>query len=230
METNELKKLWKTLAEKQLIDQDLAKENILEIITRKGNGIISKMKRKIKLDYIIHLLAVILIPCLALFVVYWNNIHPDLHSIAQMGRAYTIIGLIEVLMVFGLADAIKNKKFLDVTFNTGSIKESMEKVRSYLKAYVRRSKIGGMIAMYLIFTFILIDIYLKMDGFGNLNFSTTGPYVYDSYFAVFVVLLMIALPTIAKLGLKRFTQSIRDIEQTLEELKEDDVSISNNPQ
>lgn len=221
METVELKRIWNALAESQLIDRNIAKENILEIITKKGNGIISKMKRKINLDYTTHLLAMILTAGAILFLIYWNHIHPDLHTIPQIGRSYFILGLIELLMVFGLLDSIRNKKFLDVTFSTGSIKESMEDVLEYLVAYVKRSKIGGMIAMYSILSFILLDFYLKIDGFGNLNFSTTGAYNTESYLMVFVVLLMLALPTIAKRGLKRFTQSIRDIEQTLEELNEE---------
>ncbi|MFT7057393.1 MAG: hypothetical protein ACJAR3_003041, partial [Roseivirga sp.] len=62
METVELKKIWNTLAKKQLIDQELAKENILEIITKEGNGIINRMKRKINSDYYVVLFGVIFTP------------------------------------------------------------------------------------------------------------------------------------------------------------------------
>lgn len=222
METVELKKLWNTLAEKQLIDQDIAQENILEIITKKGNGIINRMKRKINLDYNGHLFAVIFIPLAILFATYWNNTHPDLHTAVQMGRAYSILSLIEVFMVFGLINAVRNRKFLDITFNTESLKESMEKVQRYLKTYLKKAKIAGLGAMYSIFTFILIDIFLKIEGIGNLNFSTTGLYIFDSYFVVFVVLMMFALPSIVKFELKRFTQSIQDINHTLLELNDED--------
>ncbi len=222
METSELKKIWNTLAEKQLIDQDLAKENILEIITKEGNGIINRMKRKINFDYNVFLFGVIFTPIAMLFAVYWNNTHPDLHTAAQLGRAYTIIVLMEVYLVFGLIKVVRNRKFLDITFNTGTLKESMEEALNYLKVELKKAKIAGLGFMYPILTFTLIDISLSIEEFGNLNFSTTGPNILGSYFAVFVVLIMLALPSIVKFETKLFTKDIQDIEQTLLELKEED--------
>lgn len=220
MEIIELKKIWNTLAEKQLIDQDLAKENILEIITKEGNGIINRMKRKINSDYNMLLFSVIVTPLLLSFAVFWNNTHPDLHTAQELGKTYIIIGLLEVLLAFMLIKAVRNRKFLDITFNTGSLKESMEKVQNYLKAYIKKARIGVLGTFYSIFTFTLIDISLSIEEFGNLNFSTTGPHIFDSYFVVFIVLMMLALPSIVKFDLKRFTQTLQDIDQTLLELKE----------
>jgi len=219
METIELKKIWNTLAEKQLIDQDLAKENILEIITKEGNGIINRMKRKINSDYNMLLFSVIATPLLLLFAVFWNNTHPDLNTAQELGKTYIIIGLLEVLIVFKLIKVVMNRKFLDITFNTGSLKESMEKVQRYLKAYIKKVRIGELVTLYSIFTFILIDNFLSIEEFGNLNFSTTGPDTFDSYFMVFAVLMLLAIPSIVKFDLKRFTKAIQDIDQTLLELK-----------
>lgn len=200
----------------------MAQENILEIITRKGNGVLNKMKRKLNHDYNLNLFAVILIPCAMLFLLYWNSIHPDLHTVAQMSRSYAIIGLMEVLVVFGLIDSIKNRKFMDLTFNTGTIKESMEQVHRDLKAYTRKSKIGGMVAINIILIFILIDIFMSINGFKNLNFTSSGAFIFESYYAVFVILLMATLPAISRLALKRYTQTVTDIEHALEELREED--------
>jgi len=222
METSELKKIWNTLAEKQLIDQDIAKENILEIITKEGNGIINRMKRKINFDYNVFLFGVIFTPIAMLFAVYWNNTHPDLNTAAQMGRAYTIIALMEVYLVFGLIKVVRNRKVLDITFNSGTLKESMEKALNYLKVELKKAKIAGLGFMYSILTFILIDTFLGIEGFGNLNFSTTGPNIFSSYFAAFVILIMLAIPSIMKFETKRYTQYIQDIEQTLLELEEED--------
>jgi hypothetical protein len=222
METVELKKIWNTLAKKQLIDQELAKENILEIITKEGNGIINRMKRKINSDYYVVLFGVIFTPLAILFAVYWNNTHPDLHDAAQLGRVYTILALMEAYLVFGLIKVVRNRKFLDTTFNIGTLKESMEKALSYLKAELKKAKIAGLVFMYSILSFVLIDIFLGIEGFGNLNFSTTGPNIFSSYFAVFVILIMFALPSIVKFETKRYTQAIQDIGRTLLDLKEED--------
>ncbi len=222
METIELKKIWNTLAEKKLIDQDLAKENILEIISKEGNGIINRMKRKINSDYRMLLFSVIVTPLLLSFAVFWNNTHPDLHTAQELGRTYIIIGFIEVLLVFMLIKAVRNRKFLDITFNTGSLKESMKKVQTDLKAYLKKAKVVEVGVMYSIFTFSLIDTFLGIEEYGNLNFSTTGSHIFDSYFMVFIVLIMLAFPSIMKFELKRYTQSIEDIGQTLLELKDED--------
>jgi hypothetical protein len=117
---------------------------------------------------------------------------------------------------------VRNRKFLDITFNTGTLKESMEKALNYLKVELKKAKIAGLGFMYSILTFILIDIFLGIEGVGNLNFSTTGSNIFSSYFVVFVVLIMLAFPSIMKFELKRYTQSIQDIDQTLFELKEED--------
>jgi hypothetical protein len=139
-----------------------------------------------------------------------------------LGRAYTIVTLMEVYLVFALLKVVRNRKFLDITFNTGTLKESMEKALNYLKVELKKAKIAGLGFMYSILTFILIDIFLGIEGFSNLNFSTTGPNIFSSYFAVFVVLIMLALPSIVKFETKRYTQSIQDIDRALLELKEED--------
>jgi hypothetical protein len=180
------------------------------------------MKRKINSDYNVFLFGVIFTPIAMLFAVYWNNTHPDLNTAARLGRVYTILALMEAYLVFGLMKVIRNRKFLDMTFNTGTLKESMEKALNYLKVELKKAKIAGLGFMYSILTFILIDIFMGIEGFGNLNFSITGSNIFSSYFAVFVVLIMLAFPSIMKFELKRYTQSIQDIDQTLLELKEED--------
>ena len=120
------------------------------------------------------------------------------HAVAQIGRTYAILAFGEVYLVFSLIKLVRYRKVLDITFNTGTLKESMEKVRNYFKTEIKKAMIIGLGLGYSFVVFSLIDIFLAIDGFGNLNFSTTGPNIFSSYFAVFVVLMLLAIPSIVK--------------------------------
>ena len=47
METNELKNIWKTLAEEKLIENELAEENIERIIKLKSSKTVEKLSKKL---------------------------------------------------------------------------------------------------------------------------------------------------------------------------------------
>ena len=53
METNELKKIWQTLSNENLIDKKIAKENIERIIKLKSSKTIERLSKKLRFDYLI---------------------------------------------------------------------------------------------------------------------------------------------------------------------------------
>ena len=120
METVELRKIWKTLVEENLIDKQLAKEKILEIITKKGNGVISKILRKHRLDFNVYFAAVIFIPLLILFVAYHDSQNPGNKTISELGRQYTILLFFEGFMFYALMSIKRN-----MSFSTNEIKKWM---------------------------------------------------------------------------------------------------------
>ncbi len=71
METKNLKNIWNALADNQLVDEKLAKENITEIISKKGKGLFSKMTKKTIFDYWLYLIGLIAVP-LATSMVHLN--------------------------------------------------------------------------------------------------------------------------------------------------------------
>lgn len=222
METVELKRIWKALAENKLIDKDLAKDNILQIITKKGNGIISKITGKNKFDLYVNLFGVILIPFTILFAAYYNNQHPLTNTDSELIRSYLILSLFEILMIYLLSNSIRNVKFLNYSYNTGSLRESLIKVKSYFDSYLKKGYWIGVIFMISMLTFILVDLFMKIGGIDQMNFSSTGPTAFASYFSIFVMILIIAVPFIMKIDSMRYAGVMRDLDQTIDELNEEE--------
>lgn len=222
METVELKKIWNTLAENKLIDKDLAKDNILQIITRKGNGVISKIRGKNRFDFYVNLCGVILIPFIILFAAYYNNQHPLANTDSELNRTYLILSLSEILMLYLLSNSIRNLKFLNFSYNVGSIKESVIKVKSYFNSYLKKGYWVGVISMISILALILVDYFLKIGGVSQMNFSSAGPNIFESYFSIFVMILIIATPFIMRIDYMRYAGVMRDLDHTIDELNEEE--------
>ena len=51
MEDADLKAMWQSLTGENIIDDKLTEDQILEIITKKGKGVISKLQKKHRLDF-----------------------------------------------------------------------------------------------------------------------------------------------------------------------------------
>ena len=221
METVELRKIWKTLVEENLIDKNLAKEKILEIITKKGNGVISKILRKHQLDFKVYLAAVIFIPLLMLFVAYHDSLNPGNKTISELGRQYTILLLFEAFMIYALMSVKRNMNFIKNTYNTGTLKESLLNVKSYFQSITKRGFWTGTISMMAIFIFIELDTLLRIGGISNMNFSFSGPNIYESYFSIFLMILIISTPFIIKANTKKYAGVLNDLNQTIEELNEE---------
>jgi len=207
METNDLKNIWKTLATNNLIDRKLAQENISQIINRKGAGLISKMKNKVMFDYVIYLSAIIIIPLAIVFV----NIVLDRPSpILQVIGVFVI----ECYLLFMFLKSKRKLNSLDKSDNTGTIKDSLINSRDKFLKGLNIEKRVMIFFGYFIIILALVQYFIYKGSILPINLSD-----HHSIFPVFLTVMLILLPFIIKLEYKiRFSQIIKDINQTIEEL------------
>jgi hypothetical protein len=216
METNELKKIWNILAENKLIDKNLAKDSILQIITKKGNGIINKMKRKSKIDYWLYLAGLIFIPVVTMLV-HLNLNHPFPNI-----RPYIGLAFVEIFFINMFFNTVRNLKFLDISNNTGSIKEALVSVKSRFKVYLKKTYWVSLFFGFGFLIFALIHFLIRLGSIENFTFSTTGFNVFASYLSILLIILILAWPFILKKDYKtRFDGILQDIDQTINELNEE---------
>ncbi len=221
MESSELRKIWKTLAEEKLIDRKLAKESILEIITQKGNGVIHKILKKHKFDFKGYLAAAVLILLFAFFVTYRDRQFPDSKTTAEISNQNIIFGLLEAFMIYAMMSLKRNMDFIKKTYNTGTLKESLLNVKSYFKSITKSGFWIGSLSLMTILTFILVTTLVKLEGIKNMNFSFSGSYIYESYFSIFLLILIFSVPFIVRKDARKYASVLRDLDQTIDELNEE---------
>lgn len=73
METNELKKIWQTLSNENLIDKRIAKENIEGLIKQKSSKTVERLSKKLSFDYLINIAAAILVLAITVFAAFYLN-------------------------------------------------------------------------------------------------------------------------------------------------------------
>jgi len=217
METAELKKIWNILAENKLIDKNLAKENIMQIISKKGSGIIHKMIKKAKFDYYIFLFGIILIPLFLLIgLLYIPPPFPNMQS-------YIGLSVVELFFIYMLIASIRNRKILKTSFNNESIKDSIQKVNSHLKLYLKNYFLISLLFGYIFLIFALIQFIVRIGGVSHFSFSTSGFHLFATYFSIAIIVLMIIWPLLIKIETKiRYSGIIKDINQLLNELNEEE--------
>lgn len=220
METVELKRIWNTLAENKLIDKELAKENILKIISKKGTGIISKMKRSSKIQSYFFFFGFVVMPIIILFIMIYNNHYPQDNTLSQNMRGYVPLFFWEILMIYGFMNSVSNLKFLCFSHNTGSIKESLITVKSHFIANSKKAYWVGVLFIELIFITILIDILTRISSITHLDFSFTPNNLLSSYFLIFVIIALVVTPFLLKTANKNFSCIIEGIDQTIDEINE----------
>lgn len=216
METHELIKIWKTLAENKLVDKKIVKENIQEILSAKRGGIINRMIKKSGFDIIIFLSGLILIPVLlTVMMVFFPGPFPNLQSFVGLTA-------VELFFIYMLSASYYNRKFLRVSFNELSIKDSIVKINSYLKNYLKRYLVISLVFGYIFLAFAMIQFISRIEGIRNISFSGSGFTIFASRFIVIIFLLMIIWPLLIKLEIKiRYAQTVNDISKLLDELNEE---------
>ncbi|MBT30257.1 MAG: hypothetical protein CMO01_11405 [Thalassobius sp.] len=220
MGTTDLKRIWSILADEKLIDKSLAKENILEIITQKGHGVISKLQRKHQLDFNRYLGVVLFMPFVILFLIYRDRQGLLPQSSSGLGGPYVIPFLIEAFMIYALMSLKRNMNFMKRTYNAGTLKESLTKMKSYFEKIT--NNMTGTLLLKAILAFVEVDTLYRIGGVENISFSPNGSYIFESYLLVFIIFLIIAVPFIVKLDAKRYAGVLQDLDQTIEELNKEE--------
>jgi hypothetical protein len=214
METNELKKIWQTLSNENLIDKSIAKENIERIIKLKSSKTIEKLSKKLRFDYLTNIATAILVLVIAIFAtLYLNNKN---HSLPIQGYVFLVL----VISYYALkAVSINSKlKLLYLSYNTSSILDSLKKVKTkFEKISTRESVITyASLAILTVFANILIN---DKTGLSNFNINSLQGYV-----LIFSIGYLISLPFIGKYYFnKRFSGIIADLNNSIEELNSEMV-------
>jgi hypothetical protein len=209
METNELKKIWQTLSNENLIDKSIAKENIERIIKQKSSKTIERLSKKLRFDYLTNIIAAILVLAIAIFATLFLNYKNQ--SIPVQGYVFLVL----VISYYSLkAVSINSKlKLLDISFNTSTIIESLKKVKSKFEKVSRKESLIIYVSLSLLTVFANILINDKTD-FSNYNVNSLQGYV-----LIFSIGYLISLPFIGKYYFnKRFSGILIDLNNSIEEL------------
>jgi len=210
METKDLKNIWNALADNQLVDEKLAKENITEIISKKGKGLFSKMTKKTIFDYWLYLIGLIAVP-LATTMVHLNLMKP-LPTI----QAYVGIVFVELYLIYMFINARRKLNFIESSNNSLSIKESLVEMQKKLKKAINREYRLGVFFGIGIILLTIIQLVITGGGLSNIDFTS---------FPTMIAVLLIATPFILPMLLRyefklRYSRITKDIKQTINELEE----------
>jgi len=209
METNELKKLWQTLSNENLIDKSIAKENIERIIKQKSSKTIKKLSKKLRFDYLTNIATAILVLAITVFATLYLN-HRD-YSLPVQGYIFLIL----VISFYALkAVSINSKlKLLDLSYNTSSILDSLKKVKTRFKKTSNKESVIIYVSLSLLTVFANFLINVKTD-FSNFNINSLQGYV-----LIFSIGYLVSLPFIGKYYFKkRFSGIISDLNNSIDEL------------
>jgi hypothetical protein len=213
METNELKIIWQTLSNENLIDKSIAKENIERIIKQKSSKTIVRLSKKLKFDYLTNITAAILVLAIAIFATLFLNYKNQ--SLPVQGYVFLVL----VISYYSLkAVSINSKlKLLDISFNTSTIIESLKKVKSKFEKVSRKESLIIYVSLSLLTVFANFLINDKTN-FSNYNINSLQGYV-----LIFSIGYLISLPFIGKYYFnKRFSGILTDLNNSIEELNSTD--------
>ncbi len=200
METNELKNIWNTLADNKLVDEQLAKENIKQIITKKGLGLFSKMKKKVLVDYWVYLLGLIIVPVLTTLV------HIHLMKPLPTIQAYFGLAFAETYLIYMFVNARRKLSFIEYTNHKLSIKEGLIALQEKLKKSISLEYRLGILFGISFICFAIIQFIIT-----NGEFSTIA--------AVLLIAMLFIFPFAFKYEFKiRFSDLSNHIEETIHEL------------
>lgn len=208
MESNELKNIWNTLANNNLIEKKLAEDNIRQIITKKGFGLVSKMKKKVFIDYWVYLTALILVPIVTTIV------HLNLMKPLPTIQAYFGIGFVEVYLIYMFASSLRKLRFLEYSNNAVTIKESLIDLQCRLKKSMNREWWLGLCFGTGLIVLSIIQLTITSGGLHYVNFSK-----FTTLISVLLILMIFVFPFLLKLEFKiRFSGITNDISNTINEL------------
>ena len=215
METNELRNIWQTLADENLIEKELARENILQLLSKKGAGIIQNLTSKIRKEIVLDIITSFLTLAIFIGVMIWQGFDEF--------RYHFILVVIFGYFVFKLTRDISKYQMLQSTRLTDSIKTST--LDSY-KRFKKRVKYDTIIAVSFIIPVNLYVIYIYYKVFGNykeIDFSSMNTMAFGFVLMMILVGFVIVVPFVIKhFYKKKFKNVITQFEDTLKEFEEEE--------
>lgn len=211
METNELKNIWKTLADEKLIEKELAEENIERIISLKSSNTIAKLNKKLKIDFATNGIAAIFIVAATIFVSIFNKIHQHVLPI----EALLFLFLTLAFFVFKSLNCYSKLRLLKISDNTITIREALMNAKKAVEKSSKREKYITYISFIVMVVYgnIVLNEY---TDFSNFNVNSLQGYV-----LIFSVISLITMPFTERIIFrKRFSGIIKDISHSLNELEE----------
>jgi hypothetical protein len=216
MKTDELKHIWKTLADKNLIEKELARENIQRILANRSSGIIRKFERIFNRDIIITWIVLGILIGILVFLFYFSANHP------VDPKAPFFILAVMLYFFFKQYRDLSKKRLLINCSNTGSIRNSLIQVRQNMHKNLNADTWYAIIFLMAANGFAIF-VYAKWVGtFTEIDFSRLYTNTLAIYILIFLLLFFITAPwTLRFFAKQKFTKVFRDIDNMLAELDED---------
>ena len=208
METNELKNIWNTLSENNLVDEQLAKESINKIVKNKGAGLFVKMKKKVLVDYWVYLIGLIAVPVITTMV-HLNLMRPLPTIQADIGIAF-----VEIYLIYMFVNARRKINFIDYSNNNLAIKEGLISLQEKIRKSISREFKLGILFGFGFISFTILQLFITGGDFTNIDFSK-----FSTMTAVLLIGMLFIFPYLLKYEFKiRFSGITKDLSHTIDEL------------
>jgi hypothetical protein len=209
METDELKKLWNTLAENKLIEKDLAKENIRRIITLKSSKTVQNLSKKLKFDFWMNVSTALLVVAIAVFATLF--LHHRGQGLPLGG--YLFLALVITLFLLTALSLKASIRLTNLSFTNLTLLDSLQNVKNKFEKRSKKQTIISYIAMTILTVYANILLNTR-TGFTNFNFNSLQGYV-----LIFSIIYLILMHWINKLIYKnRFAGIIDDLNTSINDL------------
>lgn len=211
METDELKNIWKTLADNKLVEKELAEENIERIISLESSNTVAKLNKKLKIDFATNGLSALFIVAATIFLSIFNKLHN--HSLPT--EAYIFLFLAFAFFVFKSINCSSKIKLIKLSSTLSTIKASLNSAKKAIEETSKTEKI----ITYFSFTAIVIFGNVLLNQHTDLaNFHINSLQGYVLIFSILSLILMSFLEKI--IFRKKYSGIINDIANSLLELEE----------
>ena len=212
METNELKNIWKTLADEKLIEKELAEVNIERIISTQSVNTIKKLDNKTKRNGIIYAAAFLFTLIAAIYVQI---------DIDKLFPTNTYIGIIVVegFLLLNILREFSKSAFINRSYKTETIKGSLIKIKMYLTRVLRIDFFIGLTFCYCMLIIYVSKYLMDIGGLEKMKFSGNELVIDSPFFTIAIIILLLASPWYLKKEIKmKFSNIQNDIDNSLKEL------------
>jgi hypothetical protein len=216
METNELKHIWKTLADKNLVEKELAGENIQRILANRSSGILSKFDKIFNRDIMITWILMGFLVGILIFLYFFSQTHPT-----DPKAPFFILAVFIYFMYKQYRD-ISKKRLITKFFNTKSIRDSLLQVKESMQKALKLDSWYGIVFLMAANAFAIF-VYSKWVGsFNEIDFTRIYLNSMVFYMLILMILFFISAPwTLRYFGKRKFARVFQDIENMLAELNEE---------